>query len=98
MRDKAHAELVTESRRHPVIKQLESCPGLGEVRAAQIASVVMTPDRFRMRQQFWSYCGLGIVMRLFIRLGADVAGEVGAGRDQADARSQSQSPTRTPTR
>lgn len=63
VRDNAHAELVTESRRHPVIKQLESCPGVGEVRAAQIASVVITPDRFRTRQQFWSYCGLGIVMR-----------------------------------
>lgn len=36
---------------------------MGEIRAAQIAAVVVTPDRFRTRQQFWSYCGLGIVMR-----------------------------------
>ena len=62
-RDRAHKELVAESHKHPVTKQLESCPGVGEVRAAQIASVVVTPDRFRTRQQFWSYCGLGIVMR-----------------------------------
>lgn len=61
--DRAHKELVAESHKHPVTKQLETCPGVGEVRAAQIASVVVTPDRFRTRQQFWSYCGLGIVMR-----------------------------------
>src|SRR5260370_14387909 len=62
-RDRAHKELVAESHRHPITKQLESCRGVGEIRAAQIASVVVTPDRFRTRQQFWSYCGLGIVMR-----------------------------------
>jgi transposase len=62
-RDRAYKNLVAESHKHPVTKQLESCPGVGEVRAAQIASVVVTPYRFRTRQQFWSYCGLGIVMR-----------------------------------
>ena len=36
---------------------------LGEIRVAQMIAVVMTPDRFRTRQQFWSYCGLGIVTR-----------------------------------
>jgi transposase len=63
IRDRAHKELVAESHRHPETHWLESCPGLGEIRAAQIAAVVVTPDRFRTRQQFWSYCGLGIVMR-----------------------------------
>jgi transposase len=62
-RDRAHKDLVAESHKHAVTKQLETCPGVGEVRAAQIAAVVVTPDRFRTRQQFWSYCGLGIVMR-----------------------------------
>ncbi len=63
IRDRAHQELVTESHRHPETRWLESCPGVGEIRAAQIAAVVVSPDRFRTRQQFWSYCGLGIVMR-----------------------------------
>ena len=63
VRERAHKELVAESHRHPETHWLESCPGIGEVRAAQIAAVVVTPDRFRTRQQFWSYCGLGIVMR-----------------------------------
>lgn len=63
VRDRAQKELVAESHRHEVTRRLESCPGVGEVRAAQLVSVVVTPDRFRTRQQFWSYCGLGIVMR-----------------------------------
>jgi transposase len=28
-----------------------------------VVSVVVTPERFRTRAQFWAYCGLGIVMR-----------------------------------
>jgi transposase len=63
VRDQAQKELITESHRHEVTKRLESCPGVGEIRAAQIAAVVVTPERFRTRRQFWSYCGLGIVMR-----------------------------------
>jgi transposase len=62
---RAHAEkqLVTESHKHAGTKPLETCPGLGEIRVAQLVSVVVTPERFRTRAQFWSYCGLGIVMR-----------------------------------
>lgn len=30
---------------------------------AQLVSVVITPERFRTRAQFWAYCGLGVVMR-----------------------------------
>jgi transposase len=63
IRARAHAELVAESHRHPEPRWLETCPGLGEIRAAQLAAIVVTPERFRTRQQFWSYCGLGIVMR-----------------------------------
>jgi hypothetical protein len=33
------------------------------IRAAQIVAIVVSPNRFRTRQQFWSYCGLGIVSR-----------------------------------
>lgn len=63
VRNQAHKDLVTESRRHPAAAWLETVPGLGDIRVAQILSIVVTPDRFRTRQQFWSYCGLGIVMR-----------------------------------
>jgi transposase len=62
-RDRALNELVAESHKHEATKRLETCPGIGKIRAAQIAAVVVTPDRFRTRAQFWAYCGLGIVMR-----------------------------------
>jgi transposase len=59
----AEAELIEELGRHPIAKVLCSCPGLGPIRVARLLSIVVTPHRFRTRQQFWSYCGLGIVMR-----------------------------------
>ena len=37
--------------------------GLGPIRVARLLPIVITPYRFRRRQQFWKYCGLGIVMR-----------------------------------
>lgn len=63
VREEAEKKMVEESHRHPITRVLETCPGVGPIRAAQIVSVVVTPDRFRKRQQFWSYCGLGLVMR-----------------------------------
>lgn len=61
---KAALRAVTEQlRQHPVTGVLTSCPGIGDLRAAQLMAVVVTPHRFRRRQQFWAYCGLGVVMR-----------------------------------
>jgi len=36
---------------------------MGPIRTAQLVAIVVNPHRFRARQQFWSYCGLGIVTR-----------------------------------
>ncbi len=63
LRKRAEKELVTEARLHPVSKILATCPGIGAIRAAQLLPIVVTPHRFRTKRQFWSYCGLGIVMR-----------------------------------
>ena len=63
VRENAYKELVAESHQHSIAKVLETVPGLGGIRVAQLLSVVISPERFRTRQQFWSYCGLGIVMR-----------------------------------
>lgn len=45
------------------IKRVSSVPGIGMVRAAQIVAIVVNPTRFRTKQQFWSYCGFGVVTR-----------------------------------
>jgi transposase len=63
VRARATKALREESHRHWAAKLLETCPGLGLIRAAQVVSVVVVPERFRRRQQFWSYCGLAIVRR-----------------------------------
>jgi transposase len=61
LRDEAEVWLLKESKSHPIIRKLATAPGMGPIRTAQVVAIVATPDRFRTRRQFWSYCGLGIV-------------------------------------
>ena len=63
LRDEAEGWLEREAKTHPIIRKLRTAPGLGTVRTAQVVAIVADPHRFRTRQQFWSYCGLGIVTR-----------------------------------
>ena len=56
----AEADLLRESRKHKIVRILETAPGIGPIRAARLVPIVVTPHRFRSRRQFWSYCGLGI--------------------------------------
>jgi transposase len=58
---RAEEALELEARKHPIVARLATAPGIGLIRAAQIATIVVTPHRFRTTRQFWSYCGLGIV-------------------------------------
>jgi transposase len=59
----AESWLKEEGKKLPDVQRLKTVPGLGDVRAAQIVALVVTPHRFRKTRQFWSYCGLGIVTR-----------------------------------
>jgi transposase len=59
----AKKHLVEQSHRHRISAVLETCPGFGEIRAALMMAVVVSPHRFRTKRQFWSYCGLAVVMR-----------------------------------
>jgi transposase len=63
IRRQAEKDLVVEAHRHAISRVLETCPGLGPIRVAQLMPIVVSPGRFRTKRQFWSYCGLGIVMR-----------------------------------
>jgi transposase len=63
LKAKAEAELIRESRKHAIAPVLKTAPGFGPIRVARLLPIVVTPHRFRTKQQFWSYCGLGIVMR-----------------------------------
>jgi len=50
-----------ESKPYDVIDRLSTIPGIGPIRAAYIAAIVVTPERFRSKRHFWSYCGLAVV-------------------------------------
>ncbi|MCJ7627508.1 MAG: IS110 family transposase, partial [Longimicrobiales bacterium] len=63
LRRRAQTEMLAEARKHRVFGIVKSCPGLGEVRTAQLLPIVVTPYRFANKRAFWAYCGLGIVMR-----------------------------------
>jgi len=63
LRKAAKEEFVRESRKHPIARVLATAPGMGPIRVAQLLPIVVTTHRFRTRRQFWTYCGLGIVMR-----------------------------------
>ena len=47
----AEQELVAELRRHAISRTLMTCPGLGAIRVAQLVATVVSPHRFRTRQQ-----------------------------------------------
>jgi hypothetical protein len=61
--DEAEGWLEEAARRAPAVQRLRTIPGIATIRAAQIVATVITPHRFSKRQQYWSYCGLGIVTR-----------------------------------
>ena len=55
--------MLEESHRHKISRILETAPGFGPIRVAQILPIVVTPHRFRTKRPFWKYSGLGIVTR-----------------------------------
>lgn len=63
MQKLARERLKENAREHSIVGLLATAPGLGTIRAAQVATVIISPHRFRTVRQFWSYCGFGIVMR-----------------------------------
>jgi transposase len=63
LKAEAEAAMLRESHRHRISRILETAPGFGPVRVAQMLPIVITPGRFRTKRQFWSYCGFGVVTR-----------------------------------
>jgi hypothetical protein len=63
LKEAAEIDLIRELERHAIAPVLQTAPGFGPIRVARLLPIVVTPHRFRTKQQFWSYSGLGIVMR-----------------------------------
>lgn len=45
-------------RKHKMIQNLQSVPGLGPIGSIIVAAQVVDASRFAKKQNFWSYCGL----------------------------------------
>ncbi len=58
----AEEAMVEESHRHKISRLLETGPGMGKIRVAQMMAIVVTPHRFRTKRQFWAYSGFGVVV------------------------------------
>ncbi len=63
LKEEAASAMVRESRRHPIAGILETVPGLGPVRVAELMAIMLTPWRFRTKRQLWAYAGFGVVTR-----------------------------------
>ncbi len=63
LKKEAEQEMLRECSRHRISRILETAPGLGPVRVAQLLPIVVTPHRFRTKRQFWAYCGFAVVTR-----------------------------------
>ena len=61
--ERANEWLKAESAKVPAVARLRTVPGLGAISAAHVVAIVITPDRFRTKRQFWSFSGLGVVTR-----------------------------------
>lgn len=61
--EQARDWLEQEAAKVPIVSTIATAPGIGTIRAAQIVATMVTPHRFRTRQQLWSYCGLAVVTR-----------------------------------
>jgi transposase len=59
-RHQAEVALIAEAKKHAISRVLMTVPGIGIKRAAQLMAVVVDPQRFRSKRQFWSYCGFRI--------------------------------------
>jgi transposase len=59
----AETTMKKASHRYRISRILETAPGFGPIRVAQMIPIVITPHRFRTKRQFWAYCGFGIVTR-----------------------------------
>jgi transposase len=59
----AEQQMRDAARKFPMWRKLQTVPGIGPKRAAQLLAIVVTPHRFRTKRRFWSYCGLGVVTR-----------------------------------
>jgi len=63
LRKQAKSRFLEQVRKHPDYPILSTLPGFGAVRIGEMIAIVITPDRFRTKRQFWPYIGLAVVTK-----------------------------------
>ena len=63
LRQEVRRELLAESKKHKVWKQLCQIPAIGPIRASVALGILQTPHRFRTKRQLWSISGFAIETR-----------------------------------
>lgn len=71
VRAEAERAMLLEARKHPICKRLQTIPGVGPIRAAQLVAYLETPYRFRTKRKLWSYAGLAVVTQSSADYNAD---------------------------
>jgi transposase len=64
LRQQVRRELLAESRKYQVTRQLQQIPYVGPIRAALLVALIQTPNRFRTKRQLWAYSGLALETRI----------------------------------
>jgi transposase len=64
LRQRVRRELLAESRKYQVTRQLQQIPYVGPIRAALLLALIPTPHRFRTKRQLWAYSGLALETRI----------------------------------
>lgn len=89
---RAYEQLLSEGKRHPAVALIQSAPGFGPIRAAQLVAIVVTPERFRTKRQFWSYAGLGVVTKSSANWSRGAGGLVRDPKSQTRGLNQNRNP------
>lgn len=63
LRKQAKSRFLEQARKHPDYPILQTLPGFGPVRIGELIAIVITPERFRTKRQFWPYIGLSVVTK-----------------------------------
>lgn len=63
LRAQAQKQMLQEAKRHRDVKLVQTIPGIGALRAAQLVAVIVSPHRFRTKRQLWTYSGFAVVTR-----------------------------------
>ena len=61
LRKQAEKQMIAEARKQGTFHVLNTIPGMGPRRVAELLPIITTPYRFPSKRMFWTYCGLGVV-------------------------------------